>query len=136
MVGKKLGAAGVIQNKDGQILLVKHNYGELNWELPGGFAELNESIVETAKREIYEETGLIATPKRTTGIYYDPEIDMLHFVFLFETRDPGKESKSNSEISEFSYFSMNQLPKPINDFTILRIKDALSGNIQPLPVNI
>lgn len=55
---KRLGAAAVILNRDGEVLLVKHSYGRLNWELPGGVTEDGESVVQTAVREVREETGL------------------------------------------------------------------------------
>jgi 8-oxo-dGTP pyrophosphatase MutT (NUDIX family) len=40
---KGIAAAGVILNSHGHVLLVKHSYGPLNWELPGGAAERDES---------------------------------------------------------------------------------------------
>ncbi len=54
----------------GKNLMVKHTYGRENWELPGGVAEFNESIVETALREAREEMGLQVAAENTTGIYY------------------------------------------------------------------
>ena len=59
-------------DSEGRILLVKHNYGKYNWEIPGGLSELNESAEETAKREVFEETGLEVTIGRLTGVYYEP----------------------------------------------------------------
>ena len=53
---KSIGSAAVIVGRDGKILLVKHAYGALNWELPGGAAEADESPIETAVREVKEET--------------------------------------------------------------------------------
>ena len=49
---KGIAAAGVILNSHGHVLLVKHSYGPLNWELPGGAAERDESPTETSVREV------------------------------------------------------------------------------------
>lgn len=47
MTSKRIGAAAVIVDDGGRVLLVKHSYGRLNWELPGGGAEVNESAEES-----------------------------------------------------------------------------------------
>lgn len=46
-----LGPASVILDDRGRVLLVKHSYGELNWQIPGGRGEPGESAEETARRE-------------------------------------------------------------------------------------
>jgi ADP-ribose pyrophosphatase YjhB (NUDIX family) len=60
-----------ILNSHGHVLLVKHIYGPLNWELPGGAAERDESPTETSVREVLEETGLRVSAERLTGVYYE-----------------------------------------------------------------
>jgi len=35
------------------------NKQRTTWELPGGHIELNESIIDAAKRELFEETGAL-----------------------------------------------------------------------------
>lgn len=47
----------VIVNGDGKILLA-HVTGTRYWDIPKGVQECDESPFETAKRELYEETGL------------------------------------------------------------------------------
>jgi 8-oxo-dGTP diphosphatase len=137
MVGKKLGAAAVILDTQGRVLLVKHSYGPLNWELPGGGAEQGESIVETALREVREETGLHVVAQHTTGIYYDTETDVLHFVFLCQSRDSTPVPRSETEeISASGFWSPTALPRPISDFTVRRIADAMGGVRQPLPAPV
>ena len=76
-----IGASAVILNAQGHVLLVKHTYGRLNWELPGGHGEPGEAAGETALREVREETSLHVRAEHLTGIYYEPEVDMHHFVF-------------------------------------------------------
>ena len=51
-------------NKGLSLLMVKRrNHPCIGyWALPGGFAEINEDIDETAKRELSEETGLEGIP--------------------------------------------------------------------------
>ena len=76
-----IGAAAIIVNEEGAVLLVKHTYGKRNWEIPGGRAEEGESPVDTAIREVREETGLSVVALHMTGYYYDREAGGLHFVF-------------------------------------------------------
>ncbi len=49
-------AGGVILNQDGLVLVV--NQHGLSWSLPKGHIEDGENKKETAKREIYEESGI------------------------------------------------------------------------------
>jgi 8-oxo-dGTP diphosphatase len=53
------GSAAVILNDAGHVLLVKHTYGRLNWELPGGGAEPNESMMATAVREVGSHAAVV-----------------------------------------------------------------------------
>lgn len=134
MALKRLGAAAVILNADGHVLLVKHTYGRLNWELPGGHAEADESIIATAVREVREETGLHVRAVHTSGTYYDPEHDMHHFVFRCQPDDPSALPQPDAdEISACAYWAPDALPRPISDFTIRRITDAIGTPGQPLP---
>lgn len=54
--GIRMGAAAVILDEDRRVLLVKHTYGRRNWELPGGYVELDESAADAVVREVREET--------------------------------------------------------------------------------
>lgn len=126
MGNKSIGAAAVILDEERRILLVKHSYGKLNWELPGGKAELSESAEETAKREVLEEIGLDVSIGRLTGVYYGPKSDTHHFVFIATgicgDRIPQPHSR---EILECGYFSIDELPRPMSNFTCNRIREAL-----------
>lgn len=54
--------SGAIIQKDGKILLTKSPKWSNKWTLPGGHLEPGESILEGAKRETEEETGLKLKP--------------------------------------------------------------------------
>lgn len=131
MVKKSLGAAAIILDQAGRVLLVKHTYGKLNWDLPGGGAEANESAEGTAIREVREETGLAVTIERMVGrVYYCPNHDMHHFLFRCQLVDPAQApAPSSPEISECGFFALDALPRPISDFTVQRIRDAVDATL-------
>jgi len=135
----KGGSAGaIVLNTAGEVLLVHHTYGVQNWEIPGGAGEAKESPSETAVREVYEETGLRVRAVRATGWYYEPEIDKLGTVFLcvVETGSELTPVPDGSETSECKFWPADSLPRPISDWTVLRISDALNGQSMPLPTVI
>lgn len=132
---KPIGAAAVIFDAQGRVLLVKHTYGKLNWDLPGGAAEAAESAAETALREVREETGLHAVVERMVGqVYYDRRYDMHHFVFVCRTA--GAPVVNSPEISEWGYWPVDQLPRPISDFTVRRIQAAAGLQVEQGVVEI
>jgi ADP-ribose pyrophosphatase YjhB (NUDIX family) len=125
-----VGAACAIFDGHGRILLVHHTYGRLNWELPGGLVEAGEAPDEAARRELLEETGLKAELDQLTGVYFDPEHEfgqMLHFVFRCRWYDGLDPVPSSPEISDARYWPLDDLPRPISDFTERRIHDAADG---------
>lgn len=132
MSDKLMGAAAVIVNDEGKVLLVKHSYGRNNWDLPGGKSESDESAEGTAAREVLEEIGVQVEIGALTGVYYDSEYDMHHFVFLATIRDDQQPKPSSDEIEELGYYALNDLPRPMKTFTYNRIQDALNPIQEPL----
>lgn len=126
MSSKLIGAASIIFDSEDRVLLVKHSYGRYNWDLPGGKSESNESAEETAIREALEEIGVQISIDELTGVYYDPTYDMHHFVFLSRIAPNRNPIPSSPEILECGFFNINELPRPMSDFTYNRIHDALN----------
>lgn len=54
---------GVVVVDDGHMLLIKRGKhpGKGLWAVPGGKVRFGEELVEAAKREVLEETGLVVT---------------------------------------------------------------------------
>ena len=52
--------------QDGRILLVRENSGK--WSLPGGWVDVNISVLENVVKEVREEAGLEVTPLRVIAV--------------------------------------------------------------------
>lgn len=52
--------------QDGNILLVRENDGR--WSLPGGWVDVNTSVIESTIKEVREEAGLTVRPERIIAI--------------------------------------------------------------------
>ena len=136
LIGRRthLGAAAVIFDRNGRVLLVRHTYGRRGWELPGGGRRPKESLEQAVFREVREELGVRALTAELRAIYYEPGYDQHHFAFLCRLPD-GIDPKPNSaEIQELDYWPVDALPRPINDFTIQRIRDVQST--KPIAISV
>jgi 8-oxo-dGTP diphosphatase len=139
---KKIGVGcGVMILKDGKILLGKRHedkekadselHGEGTWTMPGGKMHFGESFFEVAAREVKEETSIEINKIELVSIANDLKEDA-HFITLgFLCKDFSGEAKimEPDEITEWQWFPLNNLPKPIF-FPSQKILDNLeSGKI-------
>ena len=66
--------------KDNSILMVKEKV-DGTWSLPGGWADVNTSVSESAIRECIEEAGAVVKPKRIIAIHLGNKHNNHNFPF-------------------------------------------------------
>jgi len=87
MPHKKSTSCGVIIT-DGKVILLGHSTGNKHWDIPKGGMDKGETVIETALRELEEETSIVLTENDVVDLghqEYTPRKD-LH-LFLYRTDD-------------------------------------------------
>ena len=103
-----VGVFVVVRDASSRFLLVKHNYGQKKWSLPGGKLEQAELVPVGAKREVQEETGLEVEIGELVGMF--PLRLKRGLVILFEAiKTGGILYPENGEISECRYWRINEI---------------------------
>ncbi|HEV7424531.1 MAG TPA: NUDIX domain-containing protein [Candidatus Paceibacterota bacterium] len=95
-------AGGVVLNNKEEVLVVSQQYGK-SWCLPKGHIEEGEDVLEAAKREIYEESGVKQLKYiRDLGSYR-----------RYKIAKDGKEDKSDlKKLTFFLFKTKETLLKP------------------------
>lgn len=99
---EKLKFAVIASRKDGKWLWCKHKERD-TYEIPGGHREQGEDIAETARRELYEETGAVKFDLSQVCVYgveKDGE-ETLGMLFYAEVQELECELHSEIERVEF-----------------------------------
>lgn len=71
-------AAVIAARYDGKWIFCRHKE-RTTWELPGGHREPVEAIADTARRELYEETGALEFELKPVAAYSIRRYAMLYF---------------------------------------------------------
>ena len=96
------------------------------WEIPGGHREKGEAIEETARRELWEETGAVVADIRPVSVYsVTKDGETTYGKLFFASITEMEPLSSDSEIGEVSLFDM--LPK---ELTYPEIQPRLYDRVQ------
>lgn len=125
----QLTGASVILYKNGKILLQQRR-DNLCWGYHGGGVEPGERVEDAAKRELFEETGLVANSLKLYGVFSGPnhhhvypdgnEADIIDIVYTCDEFS-GEESGQESEVNDLRWFDFDSIPTNLSPV----IKDAL-----------
>lgn len=117
------------ENREREILLIKRKNTPFkgSWAIPGGFVNMDETLLQSAKRELAEETGLKGISLYQFYTFGDPGRDprgRTISVAFWGYCDENKIVKAGDDASETKWFSLKRLPKMAFDHDLI-IKKAL-----------
>ncbi len=137
---------GTLLIRDNKILLIKrlNDPEKGKWAIPGGHVELGERLLDSAKREFFEETSIDTEP---LGVVNVDEIIttqgskiLFHYVLItILMRDNGETPKAGSDAGDVKFVDLNDAEK-LDDISITTkrlINKILSNKInleKPIPV--
>lgn len=100
---EKLKFAVIVAKANGKLVFCRHKKRS-TWEVPGGHREQGENILDTAKRELYEETGALEFSIKPVTIYSVCEENGKEtFGKLFFAEITEFEDELHSEIEEITF---------------------------------
>ena len=118
----QVGASVIVEDEDGRILLQQRS-DNLCWGYAGGSVELDEVVEDAAKRELFEETGLIAKSLTLFGVFSGIET---HYIYpngdevsnvdiLFVCKEYEGELKCQvGEVEDLRFFEIDNIPDNIS----------------------
>ncbi len=118
------GVGVIVLNGDRVLLGKRHDdarkassalHGEGTWTIPGGKIDFGEQFEEAARREVLEETGLLAKALDVISVTNDIVSDA-HFItvgLLCKDFDGEPRVMEPDEITEWQWFSLHDLPQPL-----------------------
>lgn len=110
-----IGCAGVVI-RDGKALIVQRGIEPFrgSWQIPGGYAEADEPILEAVEREVREESGVIAKVRDVVGFRHSvggsiggPATN-IYLVFRLDYIS-GEPSDADSEVMGAGFFSLEEM---------------------------
>ncbi len=105
----------MLTNDAGQVLLLKANYADQAWGLPGGALDMGETIHQALLRECQEELGCqVQTDYLSGGPYFDSAVTSAAFIFRCHLA-ASAEIRLSDEHTAYAWFDLDQLSKHATD---------------------
>lgn len=113
--------AGIVVDEAGRVLVVqRRDNGQ--WEPPGGILELGETFEEGVIREVAEETGVLVSVERLTGVYKNMTRGIVALVYRCHPSDGV--ARSTTESTQVRWVPLGQIPDLMTEAYAIRVQDA------------
>lgn len=130
---KKPTSCGVIIT-DGKVILLGHSTGNRHWDIPKGSMDGGETVIETALRELEEETSIVLTSDEISDLghhEYTPRKDLHLFLYKTDALPPIQDivctsmcQRNNRTFPELDFFKYVPLEK-VQGYTTANMNRAL-----------
>jgi len=109
-------SAGVILKRGNKILLIDRAFFPLGWACPAGHIREGEMPEAGMRRELKEETGLIAVKPKLVLVKKRVKNKCVkgsayHDWYVFEAKTRGKIKRSKNETKDIGWFSPSEIKK-------------------------
>ena len=118
----QVGAGIIVEDDQGRVLLQLRSDNHC-WGYCGGSMEIDEQAEETARRELLEETGLIAEELELFGVFSGPdyhyvypngdEVSNVDIVFLCR-KYSGNLKCQEGEVDDLRFFAPDEIPENLS----------------------
>ena len=110
--GYNLGVGGAVVDKN-RLLLVRRasRRGRGNWQIPGGFVEVDETMERAVIREVMEETSVISEVRGVLGIRNRYSVDNGNSIYIIFLMSPisGEPKPDQLEVDQADYFNLEEI---------------------------
>ena len=130
----------VARNPTGEMLILegyKHGLGRISWQVVGGYIEVGEEPLETAKRELLEEAGYTSDDWEHLGTFVvdaNRRASWAHIFLACNVRPATKPESDDLELTEMRWVSTQEAASALSEGRVGIISSAVAIALAlPLP---
>ncbi len=116
------GASIIVEDAQGRILMQQRT-DDGTWSYPGGRVEIDETVEDAARREVFEECGLSVGEMRLLGVFSGAELNHIYpngnevcgiDIVYISSDYTGCPESFDGEARQMGFYPINALPQPIS----------------------